>query len=90
MLNFGPYEQPEFDTELGAQTSDAVRRAQRSVIEATVGAVIKWATECGMTAEQWLEFYEPDVRIGAVELGKLSVTVTAKLRPMPLEFTVDA
>lgn len=63
----------------------AAERMMREIELATDVAVRSWARQAGMTAQQWINLYEPRVQFAPPELGvtKLRYTITAHARQYP-------
>jgi hypothetical protein len=70
----------------------AVQQLQQSAVLTVTAAIMEWCSKVGMTPEQWLELYEPEVTLKPWQPGENSLTlklvVTAKLREGEHTFTV--
>lgn len=92
LLDAKNFQAPKFDTAIGAQMRKASAQLQRNVLAAVELAVRGWADQMGITAEKWLDMFEPDVKIEPGEGARLNITITAKIRKgaFPFELTVVA
>lgn len=73
----------------------AARRFQAEAVRAITAAVTGWVEQSGMTAERWLEVYEPHIEAKRGEApNTITLTVSARLRgveevPLPWSSTVS-
>ena len=72
----------------------AQEQLQKSATLTVTAAIVDWSAKLGMTPEQWLEIYEPEVTLKPWQPGEDSLTlklvVTAKVREGAETFTVKA
>jgi hypothetical protein len=82
-------EQTDYETPIGAMLRERTRLLQREVLKGTAEAVYKWAGQCGMTPEKWLEFYMPELEmLPSEEMGQVRFRISAK--PIdPFSFAVE-